>query len=154
MNAVDKVVEMGMADPGKLVGWGQSYGGYSTYTLVTYTQRFKAAGALAGLSDLVSLYGILDARERYDRYPHEFPFAAILSESGQIRMGDTPWGDLWRYLRNSPLYYLDRVQTPFMIVQGDLDYVTLEPGRAVLLRSPAARQAGAVRPLLGRFPHP
>jgi acetyl esterase/lipase len=128
MSAVDKVVEMGVADPGKLVVWGQSYGGYSTYTLVTYTQRFKAAVALAGLSELVSLYGILDARERYDRYPHEFPFAAILSESGQIRMGDTPWGDLWRYLRNSPLYYLDRVQTPLMIVQGDLDYVAIEQG--------------------------
>ena len=128
ITAVDKVIDMGIADPNKLGVWGQSYGGYSTYTLVTYTNRFKAAIALAGLSDLISLYGTFDARYRYTDFPHEQPFAAALSETGQVRMGNSIWADLWRYLRNSPLFFLDRVETPLMIIQGDVDYVALQQG--------------------------
>lgn len=43
-------------------------------------------------------------------------------------MGDTPWGDLSRYVRNSPIYFADRVRTPLMIIQGDLDYVPIQQG--------------------------
>ena len=49
-------------------------------------------------------------------------------ESAQIRMGAPPWRDLGRYLRNSPVFFVDRVQTPLLIVQGDLDYVALQQG--------------------------
>jgi dipeptidyl aminopeptidase/acylaminoacyl peptidase len=55
-------------------------------------------------------------------------FQAALAESGQTRMGEPPWRDLWRYIRNSPVYYADRVQTPLMIIQGDLDYVPMQQG--------------------------
>src|SRR5262249_33414440 len=61
INAVDKLIEMGIADPKKLAVMGQSYGGYSTYSLITYTHRFKSAIALAGLPNLISLYGVFDA---------------------------------------------------------------------------------------------
>jgi dipeptidyl aminopeptidase/acylaminoacyl peptidase len=128
LNAVDKLIELGIADPNKLAVMGQSYGGYSTYSLITHTHRFKAAIALAGLPNLVSLYGVFDARFRYGDFPHETLFAPALSETGQTRMGNTPWGDLWRYLRNSPLYFIDRVQTPLLILQGDVDYVALQQG--------------------------
>ena len=33
-----------------------------------------------------------------------------------------------RYIRNSPITYADRVSTPLMIVQGDLDYVPIQQG--------------------------
>jgi dipeptidyl aminopeptidase/acylaminoacyl peptidase len=128
LNAVDKLIELGIADPKKLAVMGQSYGGYSTYSLITHTHRFKAAIALAGLPNLVSLYGVFDARFRYGDFPHETLFAPALSETGQTRMGNTPWGDLWRYLRNSPLYFIDRVQTPLLILQGDVDYVAMQQG--------------------------
>jgi hypothetical protein len=36
-------------------------------------------------------------------------------------MGNPPWKDLGRYIRNSPISYVDRVQTPLLIVQGDMD---------------------------------
>jgi len=126
--AVDKVIEMGIADPNRLFLMGQSFGGFSTYGLVTQTQRFKAAVSLAGLSDLISLYGQFDARVRYTEYPQEDLFMAALMESAQSRMGNPPWKDLGRYIRNSPIFYVDRVQTPLMIIQGDMDYVAMQQG--------------------------
>lgn len=65
---------------------------------------------------------------RYDENAHELLFFAGNAESGQNRMGNPPWADLWRYLRNSPLNYVDRVETPLMIVQGDMDYVPIQQG--------------------------
>jgi dipeptidyl aminopeptidase/acylaminoacyl peptidase len=128
LSAVDKLVEMGIADPGKLGVMGQSYGGYSTYSLITYTTRFKAAVSMAGVSDLISLYGQFDLRDRYTDTPHENLFYQMLSEGGQTRMGVPFWDNLWRYLRNSPLYFVDRVQTPLLIVGADQDYVTITQG--------------------------
>ena len=45
-----------------------------------------------------------------------------------IAMGNPPWKDLGRYLRNSPINYVERVETPLMIIQGDLDYIGIEQG--------------------------
>jgi dipeptidyl aminopeptidase/acylaminoacyl peptidase len=126
--AVDKVIQMGIADPNRLYLMGQSFGGFSTYGLVTQTQRFNAAVSLAGLSDLISLYGQFGARERYTQYPQEDLFMQALMESAQVGMGNPPWKDLGRYLRNSPIFYVDRVQTPIMIIQGDIDYVAIQQG--------------------------
>lgn len=126
MAAVDRVIELGFADPERLGVMGHSFGGYSTYALVAYTHRFKAAVAMAGPSDLMSFYGTFSTPSRYAKNAHEELFAPALSESGQIHMGSTPWSDLWRYVRNSPLYFVDRIQTPLMIIHGDIDYVPIE----------------------------
>jgi dipeptidyl aminopeptidase/acylaminoacyl peptidase len=126
--AVDKAIELGVADPDRLGVMGQSNGGYGTYGLITQTNRFNAAIALAGAADLTSLYGQFDPRDRYDDYPHEHLFRMSLTESGQIRMGGPPWEDAERYVRNSPLFHADRVETPLLIIQGDMDYVPLVQG--------------------------
>jgi dipeptidyl aminopeptidase/acylaminoacyl peptidase len=126
--AVDKAIELGYADPKRLGVMGQSFGGFSTYGLVTQTDRFGAAIALAGLSDFISLYGVFDARVRYTDHAQENLFQMSLFESGQTRMGNPPWKDIGRYLRNSPLFYVDRVKTPLMIIQGDMDYVSMQQG--------------------------
>jgi dipeptidyl aminopeptidase/acylaminoacyl peptidase len=125
MPAVDKAIELGIADPNRMGVMGISYGGYSTYSLVTYTNRFKAAVALSGLSDLISLYGEFDVRERFTDTPHETLFMPMHSEGGQFSLGAPPWDNLWRYLRNSPLFFIDRVHTPVLIVQGDQDFVSM-----------------------------
>jgi dipeptidyl aminopeptidase/acylaminoacyl peptidase len=126
--AVDKAIDLGIADPKRLGIIGHSYGGYSTYGLITQTSRFQAAVSLAGLSDLVSFYGQFDPRFRYEAAPHHVPFQMSQAESGQLRMGGPPWEDAGRFVRNSPLTYVDRVTTPLMIIQGDQDFVPMAQG--------------------------
>jgi dipeptidyl aminopeptidase/acylaminoacyl peptidase len=126
--AIDKLIESGIADPKRLGVIGQSFGGYSTYGLVTQTNRFKAAVSLAGTADLISQYSLFDARIRYEEFAHEQLFFQAIAETGPTRMGNPPWKDEARYLRNSPLSYVERVETPLMIIQGDMDYVAMQQG--------------------------
>jgi dipeptidyl aminopeptidase/acylaminoacyl peptidase len=51
--AVDKVIELGIADPDRLGVMGQSYGGYGTYGLSP--RRTASKAAVAGFADLASL---------------------------------------------------------------------------------------------------
>jgi dipeptidyl aminopeptidase/acylaminoacyl peptidase len=126
--AVDRLIELGIADRNKLAVWGHSYGGYGVYSLVAYTNRFDAAIVGAGPANLMSIYGSFDPRRRFGDDAHEYLVEATISESGGLRMGSTPWTNLWRYQRNSPINYLERVQTPMLIVQGDMDYVPMTQG--------------------------
>jgi dipeptidyl aminopeptidase/acylaminoacyl peptidase len=124
--ALDKLVALGIADPNRIGVMGHSYGGFSTYGLITQTHRFQAAIALAGISDFSSWYGTFDARMRYDPFVHEDTFRMQQIEGGT--MGNPPWRDVTRYSRNAPISYADRVKTPLLIIQGDLDYVPIQQG--------------------------
>jgi len=120
--AVEKVVDLGIADPERIGLMGASFGGYATYGMVTQTNRFRAAVSICGISNLVSQWGVFgtfDSRSRYDDYAHEDPFRMWNVET--IDMGGPPWKEFGRYLRNSPIVYADRVQTPVLIIHGDLD---------------------------------
>jgi dipeptidyl aminopeptidase/acylaminoacyl peptidase len=116
MPGVDRAVDLGIADPERLGVMGHSYGGYSTLSLIVQTTRFKAAVDSAGPANLVSFYGVM----------HKSGGAGGIgwSETGQGGMIDTPWQVRDRYIENSPLFYLDRVETPLLIVQGTLDLIT------------------------------
>jgi dipeptidyl aminopeptidase/acylaminoacyl peptidase len=122
MPALNRLIDLGIADPDRLAVMGQSYGGYSVYSLVTYTNRFKAAIAMAGLTNLVSLFGQFDPTARsYEGIDHHKSHNWGILESGQFGMGAPPSDNLWRYLRNSPLYFVDRVQTPLLLIHGEQD---------------------------------
>ncbi len=123
--AIDKLIALGIADPVRLAVMGHSFGGYCTYGIVTQTARFKAAIAIAGTSDLFSQYGAFDTSQRYNDYPHELHVLQSLAETSQYQMGNPPWRDPDRYLRNSPLLYADRVQTPLLMFHGDMDSVPI-----------------------------
>ena len=111
---VDKVIEMGIADPDRIGVWGGSYGGYSTLALLVQTTRFKAAAIDSGFANLMSLYGWMPERSNE-------PSWQDWAELSQGRMGGTPWQYRERYIENSPVFYLDRVQTPLLIIQGTQD---------------------------------
>lgn len=124
--AVDAAVDAGYVDPDRLAVMGQSYGGYTTGALVGLTDRFKAAVATAGLYNLISGYGMFDIRRRpeIEREGLVF-FGASWAETGQGGMGAPPWKDTERYLKNSPLMYVENIKTPILLMHGDYDFLSI-----------------------------
>lgn len=111
---VNKLVEMGVADPDRLALIGQSNGGYSVLGLIVQTHRFRAAVDIDGPGDLIGHYGQMD--------PSGAAFATSL-EHGQDAMGGSVWEFRERYIENSPVFYLDRVDTPLLVVHGGSDTI-------------------------------
>ncbi len=111
---VSRVVEMGIADPERLGIIGHSYGGYSALALIAQTKEFKAAVMSAGAGDLTAEYG--------EMAEDGSAFGIAHLEQGQGLMGGTPWQSRERYIENSPIFYLDRVETPLLIVHGGADH--------------------------------
>jgi len=124
--AVDRVVEMGIADPARLAVMGQSYGGYTTLGLITLTDRFRTAIAISAFDDLVADYATFRSQDRTRGDAHLTLAKAKMAEAGQISMGESPWANPWRYLVNSPLFHLPRVHTPLLLVEGDQDFLEIQ----------------------------
>jgi dipeptidyl aminopeptidase/acylaminoacyl peptidase len=102
--AVDRAVELGLADPDRLGVGGWSYGGMLTNYVITTTNRFKAAISGAGGGLWVAHYG-------HDIYQRWF----------EAELG-LPWEnrDLWERL--SPWNRVQRITTPTMWVGGEKDW--------------------------------
>jgi dipeptidyl aminopeptidase/acylaminoacyl peptidase len=110
---VNKVIELGIADPDRLGIMGHSFGGYSTLALIVQTNRFKAAMDIDGMGDLVAAYGAMNRDGT--------AFETAFLERGNGLLGGTPWQYRERYIENSPVFYLDRLQTPLLIIHGSED---------------------------------
>jgi len=110
--AINKVIEMGVADPDKLGIQGTSYGGYATVLLITQTDRFKAAINNSGKVDLLSFY--TQSPRLGIRNTHA-------PEKSQDRLGGTLWEYPERYLAHSAILQADRIKTPLLCITGDLD---------------------------------
>ncbi len=107
---VSKVVELGIADPERIGVMGHSAGGYETLGLLTNTRRFKAAVALAGFGDYAGLYGQLDRDG-----------AAWAADETEQELSTLPWEKPFKYVEKSPFFYLDRIETPLLLVHGSDD---------------------------------
>ncbi|HKZ77206.1 MAG TPA: prolyl oligopeptidase family serine peptidase [Pyrinomonadaceae bacterium] len=111
---VNKAVELGIADPDRLGVMGQSFGGYSTLSLLVQTQRFKAAVVEAGYANVLATYGYMGRNG-------EEHFFLGWNEKQAGKIGGTPWEYRERYIENSPVFYLDRVTTPVLLIHGTAD---------------------------------
>jgi len=109
---IDKVVEMGVADPDRVGVMGHSFGGYMVLSLIVQSTRFKAAIMRGGYGNQIGMYGSME-RNGSSR-------AQMLYEkdAGFRGLGGTPWEVRDRYIENSPVFYLDKVETPLLIVHG------------------------------------
>ena len=130
--AVEKVVDSGMVDRARIGLVGHSWGGYQTAFAVTQTDLFSAAVAGAPLTNLISMYlsvywntGMTDAR---------------IFEIDQGRMEVPFWEDLEAYMRNSPLFSIQQMDTPLLVAFGDEDGA-VDWNQGVELYN-AARRAG------------
>ena len=110
---VQKLVDRGYVDPKALGLQGHSWGGYQIAYLVTQSQMFAAAEAGAPVSNMTSAYGGIRWESGVNR--------AMQYESGQSRIGKSIWEGLPLYIENSPLFGLERVTTPLLILHNDMD---------------------------------
>jgi len=110
---VSAIVSRGYVDPKRLGIQGQSWGGYQVGYLVTATNMFAAAEAGAPVSDMFSAYGGV-------RYGSGV-LRQMQYEHGQSRIGGTPWDSFLKYVDNSPVFHVDSIQTPLMIMSNDKD---------------------------------
>lgn len=104
MSGVDKVIAMGVADPNRMGVMGWSYGGYMTSTIVTKTNRFKAASAGAPVTNLMSFNGTADIPAFIPDY-----FGGQSYEIPEI------------YAKHSAMFNIKGVTTPTIIQHGDAD---------------------------------
>lgn len=104
MSGVDHAIEMGVADPDRLLLMGWSYGGYMTSWAVTQTDRFVAASMGAGLPNLISMTTTTDIQDYLVGH-----------------MGVEFWEDYERYERHSAMYHIANVVTPTQVIHGAQD---------------------------------
>jgi len=111
-SAIEAVEKLGFVDPKHIGMAGHSYGGYEVNALVTHSNVFRAVESGAPDSNLVSLYGgFLKSGDVQQSY----------YEVSQGRIGATPWARPDLYTENSPIYFVDRVKTPYLRLQNTDD---------------------------------
>lgn len=110
---VTSLVEKGFIDKDNIGVQGHSWGGYQIAYLVTKTDIFKAAESGAPVPNMISAYGGIrwwTGLSRQFQYEHT-----------QSRIGGTPWEYPARYIENSPIFNIDKINTPLLIMHNDAD---------------------------------
>ena len=113
MAGVNAVTARGFVDEKNIGIQGHSWGGYQIAYMVTQTNRFKAAEDGAPVANMISAYdGIRWGPGR----PRQFQY-----EHTQSRIGGTIWEYPLRFIENSPIFMVDKIQTPLLIIHNDAD---------------------------------
>lgn len=107
MEFLDHVLGLGFIDPAKLFITGGSYGGFMTNWLVTRTHRYCAAASHRSVSNLISAFGVSAGCIYFER-----------------TFGGLPWKDYEHYQAHSPLYHVEKVTTPILLMQSENDHLT------------------------------
>lgn len=118
------------ADNMAIVGF--SFGGYTVMSTLTQTHRFRAAVAMSGISDLTAYWAEVGAAARLHPeagYMTNWHTGAV--EATQPTLGRPPWADPDRYVRNSPLYAANRIETPLLLIHGAQDALPVYQSEAM-----------------------
>lgn len=113
MPGVMSLIEKGFVDRENIGLQGHSWGGYQVAYMVTRTNLFKCAESGAPVVNMFSAYGGIRWGSGLSRM---FQY-----EKTQSRIGGTIWEYPLRYLENSPIFTLDKVETPLLILHNDKD---------------------------------
>jgi len=110
---VTALVDKGFIKKDKIGAQGHSWGGYQLAYLVTKTDIFAAVESGAPVANMISAYGGIrwwTGLSRQFQYEHT-----------QSRIGGTPWEYPMRYIENSPIFAIDKINTPLLIMHNDED---------------------------------
>ena len=110
---VTMLMGRGYVDPKGIGIQGQSWGGYQGLYMITQTKIFSAAMLGAPVVNMTSAYGGIRWGSGLAR--------AFQYEVSQSRIGGSIWEYPTRFIENSPLFWLDKVQTPLFIMANDMD---------------------------------
>lgn len=113
VSAAKMLAKLPFVDSTKMAIQGQSWGGYQVAYLVTRTNMFAAAGAGAPVANMTSAYGGIRWGSGLNR---QFQY-----ERSQSRIGATLWQKPDLYIKNSPLFAANKVNTPLLIMHNDQD---------------------------------
>lgn len=129
VDGVDYIIERGIADKNRVGVTGGSYGGYASAWMSTYySDRFAAAVMFVGISNNLSKWGSSDI-------PDELYYVHARE---RLWESDATW---MNFLKRSPIYHVDKAQTPILIMHGENDTrvhpaQSLELHRHIKVRKP------------------
>jgi len=114
-SAANKLIELGYADKDNIGLQGHSWSGYQTSFILTQTDMFKCIVTGAPPTNLESFYNNI--------YGSSGTVHHGIMEIGQVRMGRgvTPWTHREIYQRENPMYHIQNIKTPFLILHGTKD---------------------------------
>lgn len=110
---ITSLVDKGFINKDKIGAQGHSWGGYQVAHLATKTDIFAAIESGAPVVNMISAYGGIrwwTGLSRQFQYEHT-----------QSRIGGTPWQYPMRYIENSPIFNIDKINTPILIMHNDAD---------------------------------
>ncbi|MBE0557917.1 MAG: S9 family peptidase, partial [Proteobacteria bacterium] len=110
---VQKLIDMGIADPKAIGLHGHSWGGYETAFIITQTDIFAASIAGAAVGNMTSAYSGIRWGSGMAR---QFQY-----EKEQSRIGGSLWEYPERFIENSPVFFADKIRTPLLLMHGDDD---------------------------------
>lgn len=113
VSGVTNLIDRGFIDRERVGIQGHSWGGYQIAYILTRTNLFRCAESGAPVVNMFSAYGGIRwgaGVSRMFQYEHT-----------QSRIGGTPWDQTLRFLENSPLFTLDKITTPVLIMHNDED---------------------------------
>jgi acetyl esterase/lipase len=107
------LIDKGFVDRNNIGIQGHSWGGYQIAYILTRTNLFKCAESGAPVVNMFSAYGGIRWGTGLSR---QFQY-----EKAQSRIGGSMWDYPIRFLENSPLFFLDKMTTPVLIMHNDED---------------------------------
>lgn len=113
MSGVTALLKEGFVDKERIGVQGHSWGGYQIAHLLTKTDIFKCAESGAPVVNMFSAYGGIRWGSGMSRM---FQY-----EKTQSRIGGTIWEYPLRYIENSPIFEMDKTNTPVLILHNDKD---------------------------------
>ncbi len=107
------LIAEGYVDADNIGVQGHSWGGYQISHMITRSDIFAAAEAGAPVVNMTSAYGGIRWASGMSR--------AFQYEKTQSRIGGTLWDSHQKFIENSPLFFVDKINTPLLMMHNDED---------------------------------